>query len=190
MIPGAGGTEGPLSNLVWWKVSLPLAESWNKFRSLVLVLVLALTVRSSPHKKVVHAQPSKAGASVRLSEDCLKQRDLKFPTSVEVNIRIIKSHHAFRMVHDIRNRSLAPWDYRLDEDPNRFPQVIAEAQCRLSGCVSPLGQEDHSLNSVPIKQEILVLRREQQGCRPTYRLEKKLITVGCTCVTPVIRHHS
>ncbi|XP_027528502.1 interleukin-17F-like isoform X6 [Neopelma chrysocephalum] len=80
--------------------------------------------------------------------------------SVEVSIRISKSHHAFRMVHDIRNRSLAPWDYRLDKDPNRFPQ------------------------------EILVLRREQQGCRPTYRLEKKVITVGCTCVTPVIHHHS
>ncbi|XP_027528496.1 interleukin-17F-like isoform X2 [Neopelma chrysocephalum] len=160
------------------------------FRSLFLVLVLALTVRSSPHKKVVHAQPRKASASVRLSEDCLNQRDLKFPTAVEVSIRISKSHHAFRMVHDIRNRSLAPWDYRLDKDPNRFPQVIADAQCRLSGCVSPLGQEDRSLNSVPIKQEILVLRREQQGCRPTYRLEKKVITVGCTCVTPVIHHHS
>ncbi|NWU82180.1 IL17F protein, partial [Onychorhynchus coronatus] len=160
------------------------------FRSLFLVLVLALTVRSSPHKKVVHAQPIRAGASVRLREDCLNQKDLKFSTAVEVNIRISKSHHAFRMVHDIRNRSLAPWDYRLDEDPNRFPQVIADAQCRLSGCVSPLGLEDHSLNSVPIKQEILVLRREQQGCRPTYRLEKRIITVGCTCVTPVIHHHS
>ncbi|XP_027764139.1 interleukin-17A-like isoform X5 [Empidonax traillii] len=131
------------------EVAMAFSSYTAMFRSLFLVLILALTVR-----------PSKAGASVRLSEDCLNQRDPKFPTSVEVNIRIIKSHHAFRMVHDIRNRSLAPWDYRLDEDPNRFPQ------------------------------EILVLRREQQGCRPTYRLEKKLITVGCTCVTPVIRHHS
>lgn len=50
-----------------------------------------------------------------------------------------------------------------------------------------MGQEDHSLNSVPIKQEILVLRREQRGCVPSYRLEKRLITVGCTCVTPVIQ---
>ncbi|NXG24522.1 IL17F protein, partial [Grallaria varia] len=160
------------------------------FRSLVLVLVLSLAVRSSPHEKVVHPQPRKGGASVRLSEDCLNQNDLKFPTTVKVDIRISKSHHAFRMVHDVRNRSLAPWDYRLDEDPNRFPQVIADAQCRLSGCVDSQGQEDHSLNSVPIKQEILVLRREQQGCRPTYRLEKKVITVGCTCVTPVIHHQS
>ncbi|NWW24121.1 IL17F protein, partial [Falcunculus frontatus] len=152
------------------------------FRSLFLVLVLALAVRSSPHRK--------AGASARLSEGCLNQKDPKFPTTMKVDIRISSSDHAFRMVHDVRNRSLAPWDYRLDEDPNRFPRVIADAQCRLSGCVSPLGQEDHSLNSVPIKQEILVLRREQQGCLPSYRLEKRVITVGCTCVTPVIQHQS
>ncbi|NXU25878.1 IL17F protein, partial [Thalassarche chlororhynchos] len=160
------------------------------FKSLLLVLVLALTVRSSPHGRVVHPRLSKDGGSISLSEDCLKQKDLKFPTTVKVDIRISNSDHAFRMVHDVRNRSLAPWDYRLDEDPNRFPQVIADAECRLSGCVNPLGQEDHSLNSVPIQQEILVLRREQRGCLPTYRLEKKVITVGCTCAAPVIHHQS
>uniref|UniRef100_A0A8C3QA66 Uncharacterized protein n=1 Tax=Geospiza parvula TaxID=87175 RepID=A0A8C3QA66_GEOPR len=152
------------------------------FRSLFLVLLLALTVRSSPHRK--------AGAFARLREGCLNQKDPKFPTTVNVDIRISNSDHAFGMVHDIRNRSLAPWDYRLDEDPNRFPRVIADAQCRLLGCVTPLGQEDHSLNSVPIQQQILVLRREQRGCIPSYRLEKRIITVGCTCVTPVIQHQS
>ncbi|KGL96441.1 Interleukin-17F, partial [Charadrius vociferus] len=160
------------------------------FRSLLLVLVLALTVRSSPRGRAVHPRPSKDGGSVRLREGCLDQKDLKFPTTVKVDIRISNSDHAFSVVHDVRNRSLAPWDYRLDEDPNRFPQVIADAKCRLSGCVNPLGQEDHSLNSVPIQQEILVLRREQRGCLPTYRLEKKVITVGCTCVVPVIHHQS
>ncbi|NXR53877.1 IL17F protein, partial [Hippolais icterina] len=152
------------------------------FRSLVLVLVLALTVRSSPHRK--------AGAFARLREGCPNQKDPKFPTTVEVDIQISNSDGAFGMLHDVRNRSLAPWDYRLDEDPDRFPRVIAHARCRLSGCASPLGQEDHSLNSVPIKQEILVLRREQRGCVPSYRLEKRLITVGCTCVTPVIQHQA
>ncbi|XP_005239260.1 interleukin-17F [Falco peregrinus] len=160
------------------------------FRSLLLVLVLALTVRCSPRGRVVHARPSKDSGSLRLSEDCLNQKDLKFPTMVKVNIRISNSDRTFRMVHDVRNRSLAPWDYRLDEDPNRFPQVIADAKCRLSSCVNPLGQEDHSLNSVPIQQEILVLRREQRGCLPTYHLEKKVITVGCTCAAPVVRYQS
>ncbi|KFP80499.1 Interleukin-17F, partial [Acanthisitta chloris] len=155
------------------------------FRSLVLVLILALTVRSSPHRR-----SSKNGATGRLSEDCLTQKDLKFPTTVEVDIRISNSDHAFRMIHDVSNRSLAPWDYRLDKDPNRYPQVIADAQCRLSSCVNSLGQEDYSFNSVPIKQEILVLHREKQGCQVTYRLEKKVITVGCTCAIPVIHHQS
>ncbi|KAM6406888.1 interleukin-17F-like [Pluvialis apricaria] len=160
------------------------------FRSLLLVLVLALTVRSLPHGRVVRPRSSKDGGSVRLREGCLGQKDLKLPTMVKVDIRIGNSDHAFSMIHDVRNRSLAPWDYRLDEDPNRFPQVIADAKCRLSGCVNSLGQEDHSLNSVPIQQEILVLRREQRGCLPTYRLEKKVITVGCTCAVPVIHHQS
>ncbi|XP_040524410.1 interleukin-17F [Gallus gallus] len=160
------------------------------FRSLLLVLVLALTVWSSPHGKVVRPRPRKDGGSEKLSEDCLNQKDPSFPTMVKVDIRIGSSDPASRMIHDIRNRSLAPWNYRLDEDPNRFPQVIADAECRLLGCLNSLGQEDRSLNSVPITQEILVLRREQRGCQPTYHLEKKLITVGCTCAAPVIQHQS
>ncbi|XP_426223.4 interleukin-17F [Gallus gallus] len=160
------------------------------FRSLLLVLVLTLTVWSSPHGKVVRPRPRKDGGSEKLSEDCLNQKDPSFPTMVKVDIRIGSSDPASRMIHDIRNRSLAPWNYRLDEDPNRFPQVIADAECRLLGCLNSLGQEDRSLNSVPITQEILVLRREQRGCQPTYHLEKKLITVGCTCAAPVIQHQS
>ncbi|NXW56533.1 IL17F protein, partial [Eurystomus gularis] len=160
------------------------------FRPLLLVLVLALTVTSSPHKRVVHPRSRNHNGSVRLSEDCLNQKDLKFPTTVKVDIRISNSDHASGMFYDVKNRSLAPWDYRFDEDSHRIPQVIAVAECRLSGCMNPLGQEDHSLNSVPIQQEILVLRREQVGCQPTYRLEKKVITVGCTCATPVIHYQS
>ncbi|OXB78616.1 UNVERIFIED_CONTAM: hypothetical protein H355_010096 [Colinus virginianus] len=160
------------------------------FWSLLLVLLVALAVRSSPHGKVARRRPGKDDGSVRLSEDCLNPKDPNFPTMVKVDIRIGSSDPATRMIHDIRNRSLAPWDYRLDEDLNRFPQVIADAECRLLGCLNTLGQEDRSLNSVPITQEILVLRREQQGCQPTYHLEKKLITVGCTCAAPVIQHQS
>ncbi|NXS43794.1 IL17F protein, partial [Balaeniceps rex] len=160
------------------------------FRSVLLVLVLALTVRSSPRGRVVRPRHSRDGGSGRLREDCLNQKDLEFPTTVKVGIHISNSDHAVTMVHDVRNRSLAPWDYRLDEDPNRYPQVIADAKCRFSGCVNSLGQEDHSLNSVPIQQEILVLRRKQRGCLPTYHLEKKVITVGCTCVAPLIHHQS
>ncbi|NXT83491.1 IL17F protein, partial [Zapornia atra] len=160
------------------------------FRSLLLVLVLALTVRSSPRGRVVRLRPREDAGSMRLHENCLNQKDLRFPAMVKLDVRISNPDHAFKVIHDVRNRSLSPWDYRLDEDPSRFPQVIANAECRFSGCVNPLGQEDHSFNSVPIQQEILVLRREQRGCLTTYRLEKKVITVGCTCATPIVYHQS
>lgn len=83
-----------------------------------------------------------------------------------------------------------PANPRIDEDHERFPRLIADAECRHSRCVTPEGQLDHGLNSVPITQEILVLRREQRGCQQSYRLEKKLITVGCTCVTPLVQHQA
>lgn len=89
-----------------WHLSL------SQFRSLLLVLVLALTVWSSPHGKVVRPRPRKDGGSEKLSEDCLNQKDPSFPTMVKVDIRIGSSDPASRMIHDIRNRSLAPWNYR------------------------------------------------------------------------------
>ncbi|NWJ01865.1 IL17F protein, partial [Crypturellus undulatus] len=159
-------------------------------RSLLLVLVLALMVSSSPPRRAIHPRLSKDGGFKKLGEDCPTQKDLKFPATVKVDVHFSNSDPVSRIIHDVRNRSLAPWDYRLDEDPNRFPQVIADATCRHSSCVGPQGQEDHGLNSVPIRQEILVLRREPQGCLPTYRLEKKVITVGCTCATPLVQHQS
>lgn len=84
----------------------------SQIRSLVLVLVLVLTVGSSPHGRVAHPRPSKNSGSVRLSEGCLNQKNLKFPTMVKVDVRISNSDHAFGVVHDVRNRSLSPWDYR------------------------------------------------------------------------------
>lgn len=78
----------------------------------------------------------------------------------------------------------------VTRDPNRFPSEIVEAQCRHSGCINAEGQEDSSMNSVPIQQEFLVLRREPQGCSRSFRLEKVRVTVGCTCVTPIVRYVS
>lgn len=77
--------------------------------------------------------------------------------------------------------------FSITRDPHRFPSEIAEAQCRYSGCINSQGQEDSSMNSVAIQQEILVLRREPQGCPNSFRLEKMRVKVGCTCVTPIVR---
>ncbi|OCT81399.1 hypothetical protein XELAEV_18028219mg [Xenopus laevis] len=74
-----------------------------------------------------------------------------------------------------------------DMDHNRFPTMIAEAKCRYNNCLDSEGNLDLSVNSVPIKQEILVLRREMKGCTPSFKLEKKMVTVGCTCVRPEVK---
>lgn len=76
----------------------------------------------------------------------------------------------------------------VTRDPHRFPSEIAEARCRHSGCINAEGMEDRSMNSIPIQQELLVLRREPQGCSSSFRLEKMKVTVGCTCVTPIVRY--
>ncbi|XP_036104614.1 interleukin-17F [Molossus molossus] len=108
--------------------------------------------------------------------------------SVRVDIRNLGQNQVVSMSHDFQNRSSSPWDYNITRDPHRFPSEIAEAQCRHAGCINAEGKEDSSMNSIPIQQEFLVLRREPQGCSQSFWLEKVRVTVGCTCVTPIVRH--
>ncbi|NXJ91857.1 IL17F protein, partial [Corythaixoides concolor] len=167
--------------------SYPKCTDCLQFRSLLLMLLAVLSASPAYGKAI---QPGLKPESLfkQAYAGCLTQKDSKFPQTVRVNISISNVNQDTIMTLGVSSRSLAPWDYRIDEDHNRFPQVIADAKCRHSRCVNLDGQLDHSLNSVPIQQEILVLRREQKGCQQSYRLEKKIITVGCTCVTPLIRH--
>ncbi|XP_053457898.1 interleukin-17F [Nycticebus coucang] len=106
---------------------------------------------------------------------------------VKLDIRPVGNPVMIR-AQNLQNRSLSPWDYTVDWDPNRYPFVISQAKCRYLGCVDALGREDMSMNSVPIQQETLVLRRKIQGCNVYFQLEKVVVTVGCTCVTPRVRH--
>ncbi|NXT19865.1 IL17F protein, partial [Syrrhaptes paradoxus] len=161
-----------------------------QFRSLLLTLLAVLSASSSAYGKVIQPGLKPENFFKQVYAGCLAQKDLKFPQTVRVNISISNTKQDTKVTSDVSSRSLAPWDYRIDEDHNRFPRVIADAECRHSRCVNLDGQLDHSVNSVPIQQEILVLRREQKGCHQSYRLEKKIVTVGCTCVTPLIRHQA
>ncbi|NXX93373.1 IL17 protein, partial [Centropus bengalensis] len=160
------------------------------FGTALCVLLAMLSARSSAYGKVIQPELKLQNLFKQSFAGCLTPKDTKFPQTVRVNISISNMNQDTRTTPDVSSRSLAPWDYRIDEDHNRFPQVIADAKCRHSRCVNSNGQLDHSLNSVPIQQEILVLRKERRGCHQSYRLEKKLITVGCTCVTPMTRQQS
>ncbi|KAM4633770.1 interleukin 17a/f3 [Polymixia lowei] len=101
------------------------------------------------------------------------------------------------------NMSLSPWTYSDTYEESRLPNRLYQARCQTSGCLSLQGGgEDLSLEAKPIYYQVLVLHRVQRGERSQrrggrtggrkatkkydFRLETKLITVGCTCVRPSI----
>ncbi|NXQ23983.1 IL17F protein, partial [Alaudala cheleensis] len=169
----------------------PKCPNSLQLRALLLVLLAVLSASSPAHRKVIKPGLKPQNLFKQASAGCPTQRDSKFPQTVRVNLSISSTNQDTKASsQDVSSRSLAPWDYRIDEDHDRFPRLLAEAECRHSRCVTPEGQLDHGLNSVPITQEILVLRRELRGCQQSFRLEKKVITVGCTCVTPLVQHQA
>ncbi|XP_051008636.1 interleukin-17A [Acomys russatus] len=114
-----------------------------------------------------------------------------FLQDVKVNLKILNSFSPrvnSRRPSDYLNRSTSPWTLHRNEDPDRYPPVIWEARCRHQRCVNAEGKLDHHMNSVLIQQEILVLRREAEKCPLSFRLEKMLVGVGCTCVSSIVRH--
>ncbi|KAM5256480.1 interleukin-17A [Ctenodactylus gundi] len=154
-----------------------VCRSMNALQSALLLLSLVAIV--------------KAGITAPRNPGCLNTKGKNSLQNVKVNLSAVNSLNLnvnSRRPSDHCNRSTSPWSLHRNEDPERYPSVIWEAKCRHWGCVNAAGQVDHHMNSVPIQQEILVLRREPQHCPPSFRLEKMRVAVGCTCVTPIIRH--
>ncbi|XP_043119790.1 interleukin 17a/f2 [Puntigrus tetrazona] len=81
---------------------------------------------------------------------------------------------------NIHNRSLSAWTWIPKFSPHRIPQVIFEAQCSSEYCTLPNGV-DTRLNSLPIYQEILVLKQDTED-RKCFRATFERVIVGCTCV--------
>ncbi|XP_029532041.1 interleukin-17F-like [Oncorhynchus nerka] len=93
----------------------------------------------------------------------------------------------FHSIRPICNHSISPWTYNTTYDDRRFPPIISEVRCSLKGCLNIKGKEDRNLKSKPIFYQILVLRKVMgSGKKCHYRLESKVISVGCTCVRPTI----
>nr|AHZ08738.1 interleukin 17A [Phascolarctos cinereus] len=140
------------------------------FKSLLLLLILVVMM--------------KTGVSMPKRSGCPKAEGNDSSHSVRVNVNIINRNQGSKISPDYKNRSTSPWDMVPNEDANRLPRTIWEARCRHSGCINAEGKVDHHVNSVEIQQEILVLRRQFPNCSTSFQLEKILVTVGCTCVTP------
>ncbi|KAJ7991130.1 hypothetical protein DPEC_G00294060 [Dallia pectoralis] len=94
-----------------------------------------------------------------------------------------------RPIRPIANHSTSPWTYNTTTDERWFPNSISEVKCTLKGCLNTSGQEDRSLESKPIYHQILVLKKVMGSPeRYHFRLESKVIAVGCTCVKPSIEY--
>ncbi|XP_077346467.1 interleukin-17F-like [Lithobates pipiens] len=86
---------------------------------------------------------------------------------------------------NVNERSLSPWNYTRQTSRSRmgcimFPWEISEAKCLLERCLDADNNVINSLNSVPIYQEILVVRFQERS--KTIKLEPKIIPVACTCI--------
>ncbi|XP_047437548.1 interleukin 17a/f1 [Mugil cephalus] len=95
-----------------------------------------------------------------------------------------------RNLRPLGNASISPWIYNNSTDNTLFPHVLYEARCLLRGCLDSEGREDLSLESRPIMHQMMLLRRVRSpggGHSYHYRLEFRLIAVGCTCVRPVVQ---
>ncbi|XP_073442713.1 interleukin-17A-like [Dendrobates tinctorius] len=132
------------------------------------------------------------GVTTLMTVQCLDLHHLKkgvcppitnFPTTVKISLNLT-GQDSLLQSGDVSKRSTSPWEYSYDRNMNRHPIVIAEAKCEMAGCMDADGNVVHKLSSEPIRQEIFVLHREMKGCVPVFKLEKKLVTVGCTCVRP------
>ncbi|XP_053721784.1 interleukin 17a/f1 [Synchiropus splendidus] len=86
--------------------------------------------------------------------------------------------------------SISPWTYNTTFDPSVYPPTLSEARCTFRGCLNSDGSEDRNLESKPIMHQVLVLRRVHSSNRSQtyhYRLESRLLAIGCTCVRPIVR---
>ncbi|XP_040264996.1 interleukin-17C [Bufo bufo] len=89
--------------------------------------------------------------------------------------------------HALNERSISPWTYRIDTDESRYPQKLAFAHCLCEHCISSeSGKETSSLNSVQVKQTMLVLRKKRclDTAKFTFELEYISVPVACTCSVP------
>ncbi|KAK6294889.1 hypothetical protein J4Q44_G00341150 [Coregonus suidteri] len=157
------------------------------FRGL-LVLVLVTSLDGLKKAKKTKPKPAQGSGPVKVIGRSV----------ITVGLVLDPNMKSFFPVLPIANRSLSPWTYIDTYDENRVPQRISQAQCRMSGCLTPEGGEDMGWESKPIVHQTLVLRRVQgkQGSSKKrtrkgkkgyfFRLESEIIKVGCTCVIPSI----
>uniref|UniRef100_V9LEY3 Interleukin-17A n=1 Tax=Callorhinchus milii TaxID=7868 RepID=V9LEY3_CALMI len=82
----------------------------------------------------------------------------------------------------IKSRSISPWIYKNNYDPDRYPATIWEAHCVHSHCINARGKLDEDLNTQRVWQRVLVLRRESSASKLNFLVEEIPVPVACVCV--------
>jgi len=72
-------------------------------------------------------------------------------------------------------RSMCPWTYTYNTDPNRQPQTLVEAQCTQLYVPGLAGQCEHVYYYVPVQRNVSGIWTDQWIW----------IRVGCTLATPI-----
>ena len=75
----------------------------------------------------------------------------------------------------VNDNSLCSWNYTLNQDPNRYPHDILEAQCACRTCINGI------YRCLPIIHELPVVRQICQGGTYVYFWVMEPIAVGCAC---------
>uniref|UniRef100_A0A665WVD2 Interleukin 17a/f1 n=1 Tax=Echeneis naucrates TaxID=173247 RepID=A0A665WVD2_ECHNA len=131
----------------------------------------------------------KEGAHLRHSPNTHKTSDRAIKTvPLELDA---SSMVPAKPMRPLENSSISPWTYNVSYDESLYPHLLSEARCLLKGCLNSEGQEDQNLESRPIMRQTLVLRRvrpQEAGQSYHYKLEYRIIAVGCTCVRPIIQY--
>ncbi|XP_041347591.1 interleukin-17F-like [Gigantopelta aegis] len=75
----------------------------------------------------------------------------------------------------VNDNSLCSWNYTLNQDPNRYPHDILEAQCACRTCINGI------YRCMPIIHEHPVVRQECRDGTYYYYWVMEPIAVGCAC---------
>ncbi|XP_006824800.1 uncharacterized protein LOC102809080, partial [Saccoglossus kowalevskii] len=90
---------------------------------------------------------------------------------------------------DIAARSLCPWTYTIDSDPDRFPKVMAVASCRCKDCIDASVRGGLSVVNTCETVTYLVRVLKRTGCRDgfyQYKFAWEHVPVACVCVRPKV----
>ncbi|XP_075428035.1 interleukin-17D-like [Ascaphus truei] len=151
---------------------------------LLTVILLGLTLTQCLGEHVRCKDPSEEHQRLKLSRVAPDAHMLLNKEDIVPDVTLKKCpqnvNHSSELIQD---RSISPWSYRVNEDPNRYPRRLTEAYCLCKGCISTHNKEHNSVVSEPFYKEVPVLQKASK-CkkgRHVYKLRYVKVAQFCIC---------